>query len=178
MTRAVSHASRERLGCEPARAPRACLAGPASRGVPLLIAAFLTACSSDPAFVYVPMSAPQAEVTASASALSARVGESVTLHAARRTRAGWKRVARKDVPEGRCWLVREAPADEPEVAGNLHWLFTPDGHQRLNIDFRPDGTRTLSFDKPGSYSVQGRSHIWCGEGRSAYSNTLTIDIRP
>jgi hypothetical protein len=136
------------------------------------------ACNGDPAVVYVPREPPKVTVEASASPREVKVGEAIVLHAKRHYRGEWVEKAKASLPEGACWMQRPPPAEEIEVADNLHWTVLPAGSAQFNLDFRADHSRELRFSAPGQYSLQGHSAVWCGSPEGADTNRIHIVARP
>jgi hypothetical protein len=141
----------------------------------LLAVALLQGCDRTPEFVFV-LNAPQTVgLAASASTLSARVGEPVVLYAERRTEGSWTRIPSKELKPDQCWMAALPPEREAAVADNLHWRVEPEGAAVFNIDVRPDHTRTVVLSKPGVVTLTPSTSVWCEPGRSVAASPLRIE---
>lgn len=106
--------------------------------------------------VFVAAEGFQKTVAATASRSAARVGEAIDLHAVRRT-GPVRKAKRRELPLGTCWWSAPPPAVEDEVAGNLHWTVEPAGAHGFHDAFAMQRYRTITFSKPGTYQLRGRS---------------------
>jgi hypothetical protein len=141
----------------------------------LLAVALLQGCERTPEFVFV-LNAPQTVgLTASASTLSARVGEPVVLYAERKTQGSWTRIPSKELKPHQCWVAALPPEREAAVADNIHWIVEPEGGAVFNIDVRPDHTRTVVLSKPGVFTLTPGTSVWCEPGRSVPASPLRIE---
>ena len=137
----------------------------------------LCACSGERDLVYVPVDAPQAEVTVRASSAEVGVGEVVVLHAQRRYRAEWKQVPRHTLTPAQCWMQRPPPDLEPEVADNLRWQVSVPSAATFNTAPRPDRAREVVFSAPGEYVLNASSAVWCGPPAGIRANDLVVRVR-
>jgi hypothetical protein len=148
------------------------------RAFPLAIIASI-ACSERPSRVYVAGESFRHGVhvtTAQGETARVKVGESLRLHASRRS-GPWVEKAAKDVPDDGCWL--SPPLDhEPEVAASLKWTADPQGAATFDIPSAAalnagDFTRTVRFSRPGEYRLTGDSALACSRETS---NAITVTV--
>jgi len=134
------------------------------------------ACSPPPELVFVP-GQPFSHVidvsTAQGAAATLRVGEWLILHA-RRATGPWVEVQRKSLGAEGCWVAPPPPAEEAEVADNIHWTAQPEGKAEFNLEIRSDHTRRVRFSAPGRYVLRANSSTWCSP--RAMSNDLTVVV--
>lgn len=145
-------------------------------GCVLTIALGASGCRDAPSTVYV--RAPSYEeglhlMTSHGKIARSRVGEPVVLHAQRRS-GPWFAVPESDLEPGQCSVSILPPQLEAEVAGEVRWLVEPEGHASFNTDLRTDGSRTVTFDAPGVYTMTAESSASCGD--PFYGDTLTIEV--
>ena len=140
-----------------------------------LAEALLQSCDRMPEFVFV-LNVPQTvRLAASASTLSAPVGEPVVLYAERKTEGSWTRIPSKELKPDQCWVAALPPEREAAVADNLHWLVEPQGAAVFNIDVRSDHTRTVVLSKSGAFTLTPSTSVWCEPGRSVSASALRIE---
>lgn len=137
----------------------------------------LSACDRAPREVYVPVSEPEVELRVRASALEVSVGEPVVLYAERWNRGDWKRIERRELDDGQCWLRRPPAHHEEEVADNLRWEAIPSRGVRFNTNDRSDHARSVVFEEPGRYLLRSSSGIWCSLESVANGKPLEILVR-
>lgn len=153
------------------RAPRMALLG-----WTLAIALGASGCSDAASTAYVRAPSYEEELrlmTARGKTARLRVSEPLVLHAQRRS-GPWFAVPEHDLEPGQCSVPSLPPQLEAEVAGSVRWLVEPDGHASFNVDLRTDGTRTVTFDTPGVYTLTAESSAHCGD--PFYGDTLTIEV--
>jgi hypothetical protein len=150
----------------------------ASIAVLLPFAILVAACDAGPELVYVPEAPPEVTLIVAASTRDVAVGQPVVLHAERLYRGKWKQVDRAALPEGQCWVAQPPPAREADVADNVHWQVTPREGARFNVAFRADHSREVTFARPGTYTVNATTAIWCGANTGATASPFTIQVRP
>ena len=103
----------------------------------------------------------------------ARVGEWVPLHATRRS-GPWNPVRWEEVRPDEIKMC-EPLIFEREVAGNLSWNVDPPGSARFDVGDvanTPAGGRSVRFDAPGLYKLQGYSAF----PLPVLSNEVTIKV--
>lgn len=138
--------------------------------------ALVAGCETEPAFVYVLDGKQAIELIASATPAKVAVGADAILHATRRTKGSWKRIASRERAADECWMARVPPEDEPEVADNLRWTVVPDGAAQFNTDFRADHTRRVVFARSGVYVLTATTAIACEPGRTVAAAPIRIEV--
>jgi hypothetical protein len=137
----------------------------------------MIACSPQPEQVFAPAKAFHHTVratTTQGAEPSVRVGEPLTLQATR-TSGPWVQIPRRSVPADGCWVAPPPPAEEPEVADNLHWVVEPDGQAVFDLGLRDDHTRVVRFSRPGRYVLHAVGSMWCSPPTG--SNAITVVVR-
>lgn len=142
----------------------------------LAIIACTSACQPEPRFVYVPVLPPEVTLFARASDIEATAGTALVLYAERQYRGQWKRVERKALPDGQCWVVRPPPERESEVADNLHWQVTPQESVHFNTGMRSNHTREVTFERAGTYVLSATTAVWCGPVGGVTAAPITINV--
>ena len=145
--------------------------------VVVLVLVLIALLDARPPVVYVPVDRQEVALAVRASTTEAVVGQTVVLHAHRWNRGRWKQVSARDLAADACRAARPPAPHEEEVADNLAWTVSPAGTHRLNTDYRTDRTRTVVFDQAGTYVLEARSTIWCGDQRVARAGPLEIRVR-
>lgn len=140
----------------------------------LAIVTCVPACQPVSPYVYIPVSPPEVTLHAHASESEVATGIPGVLHGERRYRARWRRVARKTLATGRCWVARPPPAREREVADNLQWRAVPMGSARFNAGMRYDHARTVTFARAGTYVLYATTPVWCGAAVTAAPITIKV----
>lgn len=138
--------------------------------------AFAWGCKQQAPLVYV-LESPQ-EVTLTASASAARVprGETVVLHAQRRSVGKWKQIPRDQLTRDQCWRYVPPPELEPEVADKVEWEIIPDRGMQLDSALRFDHTRVAVMIVPGKYRVTAYSAVTCEKDRVVQGPTFEIEV--
>ena len=145
----------------------------AEAGLGLLLFA---ACTPPPERVFVPGQSFRHVIevrTPHGAAAKVRVGEWLTLNA-RRVTGPWMEVQRKSLGPDGCWVAPAPPAEEAEVADNLHWTALPAGRADFNLEILEDHTRRVRFSAAGRYVLRAESTTWCSA--RATSNDLDVVV--
>lgn len=142
----------------------------------MVVLALIALATVGPSVVYVPVDRQDVVLAVRASTTEAVVGQPVVLHAQRWNRGGWKQVGARDLAADACRADRSPMPQEKEVADNLSWTVSPAGAHRLNTEYRADRTRTVVFRHAGTYVLEARSTIWCGDRRLARARPLEIRV--
>jgi hypothetical protein len=138
---------------------------------------FVAACSAEsgPAFVAGPGYVETIEIsTDRGSAPTLTVGAPLILRA-RRTSGPWV-AADPDTVGSSCWWGVPPPPVEPEVADNIRWVSSPDAPARFNLAVRADRTREVRFSEPGTYVLEARSTLTCGEHTAG--DSILVQVVP
>jgi hypothetical protein len=108
----------------------------------VLTSAFAAGCEQRSPMVYVLDGPQDVTLTVSASATEVKAGETIVLHAKRRSVGKWQQIPRDQLTQGQCWLYTPPPEVEEEVADNLEWEVHPENAVRFDTTFRMDHTLT------------------------------------
>lgn len=138
--------------------------------------AFAWGCKQQAPLVYVLESPQEVTLTASASAVRVPRGETIVLHAQRRSVGKWKQIPRDQLTPGQCWLYRPPPQVEPEVADNVEWEIIPDRGIQLDPTFRMDHTRVARMAVAGKYTLTAYSAVTCEKDRVVQGPTIEIEV--
>ena len=125
----------------------------------------LIGCSGEPQRVYVPGDGYRESIevtTEQGPAATVDVDEPLVLHATRRT-GPWVAVERSGLAKDACRLEQPPEPTETEVADNVRWIADPAEGATFNLGLRDDHTRTVRFDRPGTYTLTASSSSWCFE---------------
>jgi len=145
-------------------------------GLASVVAVLLGCDGPRPAEVYVPGARFTTTVvarTAGGDSATVRVGEPLVLHAVRRS-GPWVIAAPDTLAPDAPWMIEPPPNPEIEVADNLHWIVEPPGAATFNLGVRPDHTREVIFEEPGTYTLIGRSATLTGEPVDAAPLHVTV----
>jgi hypothetical protein len=141
-------------------------------GFPL---AFAWGCKQQAPLVYVLESSQEVTLNVSASAARVPRGETVILHAERRSVGKWKQIPRDQLTPGQCWVYRPPPELESEVADNVEWEIIPDRGIQLDPTFRMDHSRAAQVIVPGKYTVTAYTPVACEKDRVVQGPTIEIE---
>ncbi|MAT38237.1 MAG: hypothetical protein CL946_01395 [Ectothiorhodospiraceae bacterium] len=140
-----------------------------------LIVFILPACrEAVPEYIWVPGEDFEERLTVRAEQDTVRVGEALILHA-QRENSGFVRVKTDIENEPACWWREEPPKFESEVAQNVTWYIEPDDEGKFNLGLRADGSRTVKFARPGTYTLRAETAAWCPPREK--SNTLSVVVK-
>jgi len=143
--------------------------------IAMLIA--LSACDKQGSkMVYVLEEPQQVTLTASASAERVGRGESVTLHAERRSIGKWKRIPMDQVTQGQCWVYQIPEEVEPEVADSIEWEVIPDGSVLFKPEYRLDHKRIITTERMGRITFVPRTTVKCEADRIVEGAPLVIHV--
>jgi hypothetical protein len=137
--------------------------------------AFAWGCKQKAPLVYVLESPQEVTLKASASATRVRRGETVVLHAERRSVGKWKQIPRDQLTPGQCWLYRPPPELEPEVADKVEWEIIPDRGIQLDPTFQMDHSRVALVVVPGKYTLTAYTAVTCEKDRVIQGPTIQIE---
>jgi hypothetical protein len=133
-------------------------------------------CEQKPALVYV-LEAPQVVTLAtSASASKVKRGETVVLHAQRRSEGKWKQIRRDELQKDQCWLYQPPLLSEAEVADNLLWEVDPEDSVRFSTEYRMDHTRVATMMVPGVIKLTPVSAVKCEKERAVEGPAVEIEV--
>ena len=140
----------------------------------VLVSVIAVGCKQQSPMVYV-LDGPQ-EVTlkASASATEVPVGETIVLHAQRRSVGKWKQIPRDQLTQGQCWLYTQPPELEEEVADNLEWQVEPENAVRFDTTFRMDHTRPATVLIKGRITLRPLTAVRCEKDRVEEGDPIHI----
>lgn len=138
--------------------------------------AFAWGCKQQAPLVYVLESPQEVTLTASASATRVPRGETVVLHAQRRSVGKWQQIPRDQLAPGQCWLYRPPPELESEVADKVEWEIIPDRGIQLDPAFQMDHSRVALLAVPGKYTLTAYSAVTCEKDRVVQGPTFEIEV--
>jgi hypothetical protein len=134
----------------------------------------IAGCEQRAPMVYVLESPQSIELTASASPLSVRQGETVVLRVERRTSGKWKQIPRDELKAGQCWVYR--PPAESEVADNVQWEVVPEDAVQFNAEYRMDHTKAATMMAKGTITLTPRSAVKCEADRVVEGPPIQIEV--
>lgn len=142
----------------------------------LLAGGVASGCSNDVSkidseFVYVPGPDFKQELKISTSSQDAVVGDELVL-TAERASSGFVKIKASEYKRG-CYFVSEPPRVESDASLNVTWLVTPKG-KFYKFSVSDGGNRTVSFTKPGKYTLKAHSALWCPPGIDG--NEIVISV--
>lgn len=126
--------------------------------------------------VYVLEEPQQVTLTATASPEKVGRGESVTLHAERRSTGKWKQIPMDQVTQGQCWVYQIPDEVEPEVADSIEWEVHPDGAVAFKPEYRLDHKRIVTTDRMGRITFVPRSTVKCETDRIVEGAPIQIQV--
>ena len=111
-----------------------------------------------------------------ASATEVKAGETVVLHAKRRSVGKWKQIPRDQLTPGQCWLYTPPPELEEAVADNVEWQVDPENAVRLDTAFRMDHTRIATMMQKGRITLRPRTAVRCEKDRVEEGPAIQIEV--
>ncbi|HET9444759.1 MAG TPA: hypothetical protein VFO35_00770 [Steroidobacteraceae bacterium] len=147
------------------------------RAIPLCTAIlFAAGCEQQQPMVWVLEGPQQVTLTASASAKTVKVGETVVLHAQRRTVGKWKQIPRDQLTPGQCWLYTAPPEFEQEVAASIDWEVMPENAVRFDNAVRMDQTRIATMVVRGRVSLRPLTTVRCEKDRIEEGDPIRLEV--
>jgi hypothetical protein len=145
--------------------------------VPFSAAALLIAgCEQKQPMVYVLEGPQEVTLTASASATTVKVGETVVLHAQRRAVGKWKQIPRDQLTPGQCWLYTAPPELEEEVAASIDWEVLPNSAVRFDNAVRMDQTRVATMLVRGRVTLRPLTTVRCEKDRIEEGSPIRFEV--
>jgi hypothetical protein len=135
-----------------------------------------TGCEQRSPMVYVLDGPQDVTLTVSASATDVKAGETVVLHAKRRSVGKWKQIPRDQLAQGQCWLYTPPPEVEEEVADNLEWEVHPENAVRFDTTFRMDHTRMATMMQKGRITLRPLTAVRCEKDRVEEGRPIHIEV--
>ena len=142
----------------------------------VLVSASAMGCKQQSPMVYVLDGPQQVTLTASASATEVKAGETVVLHAQRRSVGKWKQIPRDQLTQGQCWLYTPPPELEEEVADNVEWEVQPENAVRFDTTFRMDHTRPATMMAKGRITLRPLTAVRCEKDRVEEGRPIHIQV--
>ena len=141
-----------------------------------LVSAFAIGCKQQSPMVYV-LDGPQ-EVTlkVSASATEVKAGETIVLHAQRRSVGKWQQIPRDQLTPGQCWVYTPPAELEEEVADNLDWQVEPENAMQFDVTFRMDHTRLATPRIKGRITLRPFTAVRCEKDRVEEGPAIRIEV--
>jgi hypothetical protein len=143
--------------------------------IPALLAV-VAGCEQRGPTVYVLESPQSIVLTASASASKVQQGETVVLHVERRTSGKWKKIPRKELTPGQCWVYRPPVEFEPEVAQSIQWAVEPEGAVEFHTEYQLDLSRAATMLAKGKIKLTPISPVKCEGDRGIAGPPLEIEV--
>jgi hypothetical protein len=137
---------------------------------------FASGCEQQQPMVYVLDGPQEVTLTPSASATTVKVGETVVLHAQRRTVGKWKQIPRDQLTPGQCWLYTQPPEHEQEVAGSIDWEILPENAVRFDNAVRMDQTRIATMMVRGRVTLRPLTTVRCEKDRIEEGPPLRFEV--
>jgi hypothetical protein len=145
--------------------------------IPLCAAVMLiSGCEQKQPMVYVLEGPQDVTLTASASATTVKVGETVVLHAQRRAVGKWKQIPRDQLTPGQCWLYTAPPELEQEVAGSIDWEVLPNNAVRFDNAVRMDQTRVATMLVRGRVTLRPLTTVRCEKDRVEEGSPIRFEV--
>lgn len=136
----------------------------------------VSGCEQQQPMVYVLEGPQDVTLTASASATTVNVGETVVLHAQRRAVGKWKQIPRDQLTPGQCWLYTAPPEFEEEVAASIDWEVLPENAVRFDNAVRMDQTRIATMIVRGRVTLRPLTTVRCEEDRIAEGSPIRFEV--
>lgn len=137
---------------------------------------FASGCEQQQPMVYVLEGQQKVTLTTSASATTVNVGDTVVLHAERRSEGNWKQIPRDQLTPGQCWLYTLPPAHEQEVAASIDWEMLPENAVRFDTAFRMDHTRIATMMVRGKVTLIPLTTVRCEKDRIEEGPPLRFEV--
>lgn len=145
--------------------------------IPLCAAVLLVSgCEQQQPMVYVLEGPQEVTLTASASATTLKVGETVVLHAQRRAVGKWKQIPRDQLTPGQCWLYTAPPELEQEVAASIDWEVLPENAVRFENAVRMDQTRIATMMVRGRVTLRPLTTVRCEKDRIEEGSPIRFEV--
>src|SRR5262245_42322844 len=141
-----------------------------------LASALAAGCKQQSPMVYVLDGPQKVTLTVSASATEVKAGETVVLHAQRRSVGKWKQIPRDQLTQGQCWLYTPPPELEAEVADNLEWEVEPENAVQFDTTFRMDHTRPATVLVKGRVTLRPFTAVRCEKDRVEEGPAIRIQV--
>ena len=142
----------------------------------VLVSAFASGCKQQTPMVYVLEGPQEVTLQVSASATQVKVGETIVLHAQRRSVGKWKQIPRDQLTQGQCWLYTPPPELEAEVADNVEWQVEPENAVQFDTTFRMDHTRPATVLVKGRITLRAFTAVRCEKDRVEESDPIRIEV--
>jgi len=142
----------------------------------VLASAFAAGCKQQSPMVYVLDGPQKVTLTVSASATEVKAGETIVLHAQRRSVGKWKQIPRDHLTQGQCWLYTPPPELEQEVADNLEWEVEPENAVQFDTTFRMDHTRPATMMRKGRVTLRPFTAVRCEKDRVEEGPVIRIQV--
>ena len=142
----------------------------------VLLSVFAAACEQRQPMVYVLEGPQEVTLTVSASATEVKAGETVVLHAKRRSVGKWKQIPRDQLTPGQCWQYTPPPELEEEVADNLEWQADPENAVQFNVTYRMDHTRLATMTRKGRVTLRPATSVRCEKDRVEEGRPIHIEV--
>jgi len=129
----------------------------------ILLLALLCGCSGEPTIVFVPGDGYRESIevtTEQGPDAVVDVDEPVVLHVTRHS-GPWVEVDAATLEDDACRLTSPPEPTELEVADNVTWAADPAEGATFDLGLSDDHTRTVSFDRPGLFTLTATSSSWC-----------------
>ena len=136
----------------------------------------VSGCEQKQPMVYVLEGPQDVTLTASASATTVKVGETVVLHAKRRAVGKWKQIPRDQLTPGQCWLYTAPPETEEEVAGSIDWEVLPNSAVRFDNAVRMDQTRAATMLVRGRVTLRPLTTVRCEKDRIEEGSPIRFEV--
>ncbi|TBW58859.1 hypothetical protein EZI54_03020 [Marinobacter halodurans] len=133
---------------------------------------FLNGCSDqESSKMYVPGPDFQQSLKITIAEDQVSVGNEILLTAERQS-SGFVEVQEAET-KGACSFTSKPPELETNVALNIQWIVEP-SNASYEFSFSKAGDRTIAFARPGVYTIQARSSLWCPPG--ILSNKIVVEV--
>jgi hypothetical protein len=142
----------------------------------VLVSIIAVGCKQQSPMVYVLDGQQDVKLKASASATEVKVGDTIVLHAQRRSVGKWKQIPRDQLTQGQCWLYTQPPELEEEVADNLEWEVQPENAVRFDTTFRMDHTRPVTVLIQGRITLRPLTAVRCEKDRIEEGAPIRIQV--
>ena len=112
----------------------------------------------------------------SASPTEVKAGETIVLHAQRRSVGKWKQIPREQLTQGQCWLYTPPAELEEEVADSLEWQVEPENAVQFDLAFRMDHTRLATPRIKGRITLRPFTAVRCEKDRVEEGPAIRIQV--
>jgi len=142
----------------------------------ILVCAFALGCKQQTPMVYVLDGSQKVTLKVSASATQVKAGETIVLHAQRRSVGTWKQIPRDQLTQGQCWLYTPPPELEEEVVDNLEWQVDPENAVQFDTTFRMDHTRLVTPVIKGRITFRPFTAVRCEKDRVEEGDPVHVEV--